>query len=59
MIYGAMDKGGRVKAPLFADIDLRTPKYTFSYPNGLFFTSQPAQTNVLNYLKTQSMTLLK
>ena len=39
-----MDKDGNVKTlPLFADIDVRTPKYTFSHPNGLLFATQFAQ----------------
>jgi len=29
--------------PLFADIDVRTPMYTFSHPNGLLFATQFAQ----------------
>ncbi|KAG8968299.1 3-oxoacyl-[acyl-carrier-protein] synthase [Tulasnella sp. 419] len=44
MTYDAMDKDGNVKTlPLFADIDVRTPKYTFSHPNGLLFATQFAQ----------------
>jgi fatty acid synthase subunit beta len=44
MTYDTMDKDGHVKTlPLFADIDVRTPKYTFSHPNGLLFTTQFAQ----------------
>ncbi|KAF8907276.1 fatty acid synthase [Gymnopilus junonius] len=44
MTYDAMDKDGHVKTlPLFADIDVRTPKYTFSHPNGLLFATQFAQ----------------
>ncbi|KAF8199703.1 fatty acid synthase [Pholiota molesta] len=44
MTYDTMDKDGRVKTlPLFADIDVRTPKYTFSHPNGLLFATQFAQ----------------
>ncbi len=44
MSYDAMDKDGIVKTlPLFADIDARTPKYTFSHPNGLLFATQFAQ----------------
>ena len=39
-----MDKDGHVKTlPLFADIDVRCPKYTFSHPGGLLFTTQFAQ----------------
>lgn len=44
MTYDAMDKDGHVKTlPLFADIDIRTAKYTFSHPNGLLFATQFAQ----------------
>ena len=44
MTYDTMDKDGNVKTlPLFADIDARTPKYTFSHPNGLLFATQFAQ----------------
>ena len=44
MTYDAMDRDGNVKTlPLFADIDVRTPKYTFSHPNGLLFATQFAQ----------------
>ena len=36
MTYDAMDKDGHVKTlPLFADIDVRCQKYTFSHPAGL------------------------
>ena len=39
-----MDKDGHVKTlPLFADIDVRHPKYTFSHPGGLLFATQFAQ----------------
>ncbi|KIM51926.1 hypothetical protein SCLCIDRAFT_18296 [Scleroderma citrinum Foug A] len=35
---------GNVKTlPLFSDIDIRTPKYTFNHPNGLLFATQFAQ----------------
>ncbi|KAF9518449.1 hypothetical protein BS47DRAFT_1420870 [Hydnum rufescens UP504] len=41
MTYDTMDKDGNVKTlPLFADINNRTPKYTFSHPSGLLFTTQ-------------------
>ena len=44
MTYDAMDKDGNVKTlPLFSDIDHRTPKYTFSHPNGLLYATQFAQ----------------
>jgi fatty acid synthase subunit beta len=44
MTYDTMDKDGNVKTlPLFADIDVRTPKYTFSHPTGLLFATQFAQ----------------
>ncbi|KAI6129042.1 hypothetical protein EDD16DRAFT_1516096, partial [Pisolithus croceorrhizus] len=44
MTYDTMDKDGNVKTlPLFSDIDVRTPKYTFSHPNGLLFATQFAQ----------------
>ncbi|KAJ7077160.1 fatty acid synthase [Mycena belliarum] len=44
MSYDTMDKDGNVKTlPLFADIDVRTPKYTFSHPTGLLFATQFAQ----------------
>ena len=44
MSYDTMDKDGNVKTlPLFSDIDIRTPKYTFSHPNGLLFATQFAQ----------------
>jgi hypothetical protein len=39
-----MDKDGNVKTlPLFGDINVRTPKYTFSHPTGLLFATQFAQ----------------
>ncbi|THV07258.1 fatty acid synthase [Dendrothele bispora CBS 962.96] len=44
MNYDSLDKDGNVRTlPLFADIDIRTPKYTFSHPNGLLFATQFAQ----------------
>lgn len=44
MTYDTLDKDGNVKTlPLFADIDNRTPRYTFSHPNGLLFATQFAQ----------------
>jgi fatty acid synthase subunit alpha len=44
MNYDAMDKDGNVKTlPLFGDINVRTPKYTFSHPSGLLFATQFAQ----------------
>ena len=44
MTYDAMDKDGHVKTlPLFADIDVRCLKYTFSHPAGLLFATQFAQ----------------
>lgn len=44
MTYSTMDKDGHVKTlPLFADIDVRRPKYTFSHPGGLLFATQFAQ----------------
>ena len=44
MSYDTMDKDGNVKTlPLFSDIDIRTPKYTFNHPNGLLFATQFAQ----------------
>ena len=42
--YNPMDKDGNVKTlPLFGDINVRTPKYTFSHPSGLLFATQFAQ----------------
>jgi fatty acid synthase subunit alpha len=44
MTYDTMDKDGSIKTlPLFADIDTRTPKYTFRHPTGLLFATQFAQ----------------
>ena len=44
MTYNTMNKDGHVKTlPLFTDVDVRTPKYTFSHPNGLLFATQFAQ----------------
>ena len=44
MTYDMMDKDGNVKTlPLFGDINVRTPKYTFSHPAGLLFATQFAQ----------------
>lgn len=44
MSYDTTDKEGNVKTlPLFADIDSRTPRYTFSHPAGLLFATQFAQ----------------
>ncbi|KNZ81816.1 Fatty acid synthase subunit alpha [Termitomyces sp. J132] len=44
MSYDTMDKDGNIKTlPLFADIDVRTQKYTFSHPSGLLFATQFAQ----------------
>ncbi|PPQ98053.1 hypothetical protein CVT26_003048 [Gymnopilus dilepis] len=43
MTYDATVKGGPVKAsPLFADIDVRAPKYTYSHPNGLLVVNEKA-----------------
>jgi fatty acid synthase subunit alpha len=39
--------------PLFADIDVRCPKYTFSHPGGLLFATQFAQV-ALSSLRTQT-----
>jgi fatty acid synthase subunit alpha len=42
--YDTMDKDGNVKTlPLLADINNRTPKYTFNHPAGLLFATQLAQ----------------
>ena len=44
--FGMRDgnKDGHVKTlPLFADIDVRCPKYMFSHPGGLLFATQFAQ----------------
>ncbi|KAI0046589.1 fatty acid synthase [Auriscalpium vulgare] len=44
MTYDTTDKDGNVKTlPLFADINVRTPQYTFSHPGGLLFATQFAQ----------------
>jgi malonyl CoA-acyl carrier protein transacylase len=44
MACDTLDKDGNVNTlPLFADIDSRTPRYTFSHPNGLLFATQFAQ----------------
>jgi len=44
MTYDTLDKEGNVKTlPLFADINNRTPRYTFSHPTGLLFATQFAQ----------------
>lgn len=44
MSYDTMDKDGQIKTlPLFADINNRTPQYTFSHPSGLLFATQFAQ----------------
>ncbi|KDQ57051.1 hypothetical protein JAAARDRAFT_35647 [Jaapia argillacea MUCL 33604] len=44
MTYDTMDKDGNVKTlPLFADINIRTQRYTFSHPSGLLFATQFAQ----------------
>ena len=44
MTYNTMDKDGHVKTlPLFADINVRCQKYTFSHPAGLLFATQFAQ----------------
>ncbi|KAI0311286.1 acyl transferase domain-containing protein, partial [Amylostereum chailletii] len=44
MTYDAMDKDGNIKTlPLFSDINVRTPQYTFSHPSGLPFATQFAQ----------------
>ncbi|KAF9504306.1 hypothetical protein BS47DRAFT_1308362 [Hydnum rufescens UP504] len=44
MTYDTMDKDGNIKTlPLFADINNRTLKYTFSHPSGLLFATQFAQ----------------
>ena len=48
MTYDTMDKDSHVKTlPLFADIDVRRPKYTFSHPGGLLFTMQFAQITLI------------
>jgi fatty acid synthase subunit alpha, fungi type len=50
MTYDTMDKDGHVKTlPLFADIDVRCPKYTFSHPGGLLFAR--------NLLRSHSLSL--
>lgn len=42
--YDTIDKDGNVKTlPLFADIGVRTPNYTFSHPNSLIFATQFTQ----------------
>lgn len=44
MTYDTLDKDGNVKTlPLFADINVRTPRCTFSHPSGLLFATQFAQ----------------
>jgi len=44
MTYDTPDKEGNLKTlPLFADINNRTPRYTFSHPTGLLFSTQFAQ----------------
>jgi fatty acid synthase subunit alpha, fungi type len=44
MTYDTMDKDGSIETlPLFADIDTRTPKYTFRHPIRLLFATQFAQ----------------
>ncbi len=44
MTYDTIGKDGNIKTlPLFADIDVRTPKYTFSHPDGLLYATQFAQ----------------
>jgi fatty acid synthase subunit alpha, fungi type len=44
MSYDTMDKEGNIKTlPLFADINIRSPQYTFSHPAGLLFATQFAQ----------------
>ncbi|KAH8117927.1 fatty acid synthase [Phellopilus nigrolimitatus] len=44
MSYDTTDKDGQIKTlPLFADINNRTPQYTFSHPGGLLFATQFAQ----------------
>ena len=44
MSYDASDKAGNIKTlPLFANIDIRTARYTFSHPNGPLFATQFAQ----------------
>ncbi|CUA75193.1 fatty acid synthase subunit beta, fungi type [Rhizoctonia solani] len=44
MSYDTTDKDGNIKTlPLFADIHVRTPQYTFRHPNGILFATQFAQ----------------
>ncbi|KNZ45529.1 fatty acid synthase subunit beta [Puccinia sorghi] len=44
MTYQTTDKDGNVKIfPLFGDIDLRTSRYTFSFPTGLLYATQFTQ----------------
>src|ERR1700729_1351868 len=44
MAYNTMDKDGNVKTlPLFGDINVHMPKYTFSHPTGFLFATQFAQ----------------
>jgi fatty acid synthase subunit alpha len=44
MTYDTLDKDNNVKTlPLFADINVRTQRYTLSHPNGLLFAMQFAQ----------------
>lgn len=43
-LIATADKDGNAKTlPLFGDIDLRTSRYTFSYPTGLLYATQFAQ----------------
>lgn len=44
MTYDTMEKDGNIKTlPLFGDINVRTPKYSFNHPNSLLFATQFAQ----------------
>ncbi|EIN09976.1 fatty acid synthase [Punctularia strigosozonata HHB-11173 SS5] len=44
MTYDTMDRDGNIRTlPLFGDINIRSPQYTFSHPNGLLFATQFAQ----------------
>jgi len=44
MTYDTLDKEGNIKTlPLFADINNRTPRYTFSHSDGLLFATQFTQ----------------
>lgn len=57
MTYDSMDKDGNVKTlPLFAGINARASRYTFTHPNGVLYATQFAQITLIVTEKASSRT---